>query len=139
MAGVVDHLRVRVDDLAVDLVRPAAVVAQATGGGGDVTLGHGDSLAVVEGFDGGEGVDVLLEEVGELGEHAAPVRGGDLLPGALDGVAGSLYGDVDVLLGGLVDGDDGLLVVGVYGLEGLAFGTLDELIVDEAAGVSVCV
>lgn len=54
-----------------------------------------------------------------------------MLPGALQSFAGSLDGDVDILLRGLVDGDNGLLVVGVDGLEGLALDTLDELVVDE--------
>jgi hypothetical protein len=34
-----------------------------------------------------------------------------------------------------MDGDDGLLVVGVDGLESLAFDALDELVVDEPACV----
>lgn len=133
VAGVVHHIGVGIDDLAVDLVCPATVVAHATGGGGDITLCHADGLAVVEGFDGREGFAVFLEELSEFDEHATPVGRGDLLPGAFDSGAGSLYGDVDVLFGGLVDGGDGLLVVRVDRFKGLSLSTFDELIVDEAA------
>jgi hypothetical protein len=55
------------------------------------------------------------------------------VPGALEGGASSLDGDIDILLGGLVDGGDDLFVGGVDGLEGLALDTLDELVVDEPA------
>jgi hypothetical protein len=53
------------------------------------------------------------------------------VPGTLEGSASGLDGDVDILLSGLVDGGNGLLVGGVDGLEGLAFDTFDELVVDE--------
>jgi hypothetical protein len=53
------------------------------------------------------------------------------VPVTLKGSASGLDGDVDILLGGLVDGGDDLLVSGVDGLEGLALDTLDELVVDE--------
>lgn len=55
------------------------------------------------------------------------------MPGTLEGSASGLDGDIDILLGGLVDGGDDLLVGGVDGLEGLALDTLDELVVDEPA------
>jgi hypothetical protein len=56
------------------------------------------------------------------------------VPGALEGGASGLDGDVDILLGSLVDRGDDLLVGRVGSLEGLALGTLDELVVDEPGG-----
>lgn len=131
VAGVGEGLRVLVNGLTGDLVGPATVVAQAAGGSGNIALGHGDGLAVVQSLNSGEGLDVALEQVGQLGEHAATVRGGHAVPGTLEGGASGLDGNVDILLGGLVDGGDNLLVGGVDGLEGLALDTLDELVVDE--------
>ena len=58
------------------------------------------------------------------------------MPGTLEGSASGLDGDVDILLGGLVDGGDDLLVSGVGSLEGLALDTLDELVVNEPGGRS---
>lgn len=132
MAGIVHHVGIGVNDLSVHLIGPASVVAQAASGGTNITLGNGEGLAVVESFDGSKGVHVLLEEIGQLGEHASSVGRGDLLPFAIESGAGSLDGHVDILLGGLVDGGDGLFVVGVDGFEGLALYTFDEFIVDEA-------
>lgn len=131
VAGVGESLGVGVDGLTGDLVGPATVVAQAAGGIGNVALGHGDGLAVVESLDGGEDLDITLEQIGQLGEHTATVGGGHVVPGTLEGGASGLDGDVDILLGGLVDGGDDLFVGGVDGLEGLALDRLDELVVDE--------
>lgn len=133
VAGVGEGLGVGVNGLTGDLVGPATVVAQAASGSGDVALGHGDGLAVVQSLNSGQGLDVALEQVRQLGEHAATVRGGHAAPGTLEGGASGLDGNVDILLGGLVDGGDDLLVGGVDGLEGLALDTLDELVVDEPA------
>jgi hypothetical protein len=137
VTGVVHGVGVGVDGLAANLVGPSAVVTQATGRVGHVQLGHGQGLAVVQGFDAGDDVHIPLEEVGQLGQHPTSVGGGDMLPGALICRSGRLDGDVDILLGGLVDGSDDLLVVGVDGLEGLAIDTLDELVVDKPASILV--
>lgn len=130
--GEVESSRLGVDDLSVDLVGPSSVVSQAAGGAQNVTTGVCQTLSVVERLDGREHGDVLLKEVGELGQQAAAVGCADLGPGAVESSSGSLDGDVDILLGGLVDGADDLFVGGVDDLEGLALDTLDELVVDEA-------
>lgn len=56
------------------------------------------------------------------------------MPGTLESGTGSLDSDVDILLGGFVDGSDGLLIGRVDSLEGLALDTLDKLVVDEPEG-----
>ena len=131
MAGVGQSLGVGVNGLAGDLVGPATVVAQAVGGVANIQLGHGHGLTIVKGLDGSQSVDIPLEEVGQLSEHAATLGGGHLTPGALEGLAGGGDGNVDILLIGLMDGSDGLLIGGVDSLEGLTLGTLYEFIVDE--------
>jgi hypothetical protein len=55
-----------------------------------------------------------------------------LPPLALECFPGSGDGNVDILLGGLMDGADDGLVGRVDDLEGLALDTLDEFVVDEA-------
>lgn len=57
-----------------------------------------------------------------------------MAPIILERLAGDGDGVVDILLGGLVDGHDGLLGGGVDALEGLAILAFYELVVDEAVG-----
>lgn len=129
-----EGIRVGVNDLALDLVGPAAIVSQTAHDAGDIALGHGDGLAVVERLDGGEQVDVLLQEVGEVDQVLAPVLGCLLSPHALEGLARRGDGYVDILLGGLGHGADDLLRGRVDGLEGLAVDRRDPLVVDEPGG-----
>ena len=69
------------DRLAVDLVGPAGVVAQAVDHRGQVALRLGDRLAVVERLELGQLVDVLLDQVGQLVHEPAAVGGVHLAPG----------------------------------------------------------
>lgn len=135
--GVIEVIRVGIDRLALDLVGPAAVVAKTAGSCVDIGLGHDDGLAVVERLDGGKLVYMAVEEVGELDEQLAAVLWRLPSPVALEGLACGGDGDVDILLGGLVDGANDVLSGGVDDLKGLAVDTGDKLVVDEAAG-SVC-
>lgn len=131
VAGVGESLGVGINGLTSDLIRPTTVVAKTASSVGDVDLGHGDGLSVVQSLNGREGIHITLEQVGELGEHTATVGGDHLLPGTLEGLTGSLDGNVDILLGSLVDGGNGLLGGRVDGLEGLAIDTLNKLVVNE--------
>jgi len=122
-----------VDNLALNLVGPTSVVPQATSGSGYINvLGHVEGLAVVESLDCGKQVGVLHEQVGELDEKLSTVLGCLLPPGTVECLAGSLNGDVDILLGRLLDGCDDIFCGRVNDLEGLAVNGLDELVVDEA-------
>lgn len=131
VTGVGEGLGVGVNSLTVDLVGPAGVVTDAAQSIGQVDLGHGEGLAVVEGLNGGDSINVALNQVGQLVQETATVGGGNPAPFTLVGLAGGGHSDVDILLVGLVDGGDNLLVGGVDGLEGLALGTLDKFVVDE--------
>lgn len=133
LADVVEGVWGGVDDLALDLVCPAAVVPQAASAHADVHLRHGDGLAVVERLNRSEQVKVLLEQVGEVHKQLATVLWGLLPPWALECLAGCCYCNIDILLGGLVDGGDDALVGWVDDLKGLAVDTFHELVVDEAA------
>lgn len=86
------HVRGNVDGLALDLVGPTTVVAQAADNSANITLGHGNGLAVIEGLDSGEEIGVLLGELSKLDEQGATGLGGGLLPLALKGLAGGGYG-----------------------------------------------
>jgi len=134
LPDVVEGVGVGVDNLALDLVCPTTVVSEAASAESNVSLGHGEGLAVVQALYSGQCVEVLLEEIGELGQELASILWGLLPPWALEGFAGSGHCNVDILLGGLVDRGDDLLVGGVDDLEGLAVYSLDELVVDEARG-----
>lgn len=131
LLGVVECIGDGVNNLAFDLVGPSTVVSQTASGHADVDLGHRHGLAIVQGFDGSELFQVLLDEVCELAEVFSSLFRRHRLPFALERFPGGGNGDVDILLGRLVNGDDRLLVRRVDGLEGLAVYSLDELIVDE--------
>jgi len=134
VAGVGESLGVGVNSLTSDLISPATVVAETAGSVGNVDLGHSDGLSVIKSLNGSDGVHITLEEVGELGEHTATFGGNHLLPGTLEGLASCLHSNVDILLGSLVDGGNGLLVGGVQGFEGLAINTLNKFVVNEPWG-----
>ena len=129
-----EHVRVDVDRLALDLVGPAAVVPDAADHGTDVAAGHGDGLAIVERLGGSQEVVVLLAELGQLQQVDAALLGGDAAPLALKGLPRGGHGDVDILLGGLVHRADDLFCGRVDDLKRLLLDTLDELVVDEAGG-----
>jgi hypothetical protein len=131
----VEHVWVDIDRLALDLVGPAAVVPDAANDGADVAAGHGDGLAVVERLDGGQEVRVLLAQIGELRQQDAARLGRGAAPRPLKGLPGGGHGNVDILLGGLVDRAEDLFCGRVDDLERLLLDTLDELVVDEAGGV----
>ncbi len=134
LLDIVERIVRRVHDLALNLVRPPAVVPQASRAGGDVTLCEGERLAVVQRLDGSQLQEIALEQVRELEQHAPAVAGRHLAPRALERGARGLDGEVDVLLRRLLDGADDGLVRRIDDLEGLAVDALDELVVDEAVG-----
>lgn len=127
-----EHVGGNVNGLALNLVGPAAVVSDAGSDGANVTLGHGDGLAIVERLDGGEEVEVLFHEVGELDHHVAPLLGRDVLPRGFKGLASCGDSDVDIFLGGFADRGDDLLGGWIDNLELFLVDTLNPLVVDEA-------
>lgn len=137
MSSIGHVVRVRVNRLTRNLVCPTAVVADASRRVGDVDLGEEERLAVVEGLNGGEDISIPLHQVGQLDQHATPVGWGRVLPAALECLAGSSDGNIHILLRSLMDGDNGLLIVGVDSLEGLVLDTLHPLTIDEPVPVSI--
>lgn len=78
MAGIRVPGAVDLDDLALDLVGPAAVVPEARRSLARVeALCDGEGLAVVEGLDGRDLVNVTLDESGDLDQDFAAGVGGD--------------------------------------------------------------
>jgi hypothetical protein len=138
LPDVVEGIGAGIDNLTLNLVCPTTVVPQAASCSRNVNaLGHAESLAVVEGLDGGEQIGIFFEEIGKLHEKLSAVLGRLLSPWAVEGLACSVDGDVDILLGGLLDRADNLLSRGVDDLKGLAVYGLDEFVVDEAGWVSI--
>lgn len=129
---VVEGIRCSIDNLALNLVCPTTVISQAASAHADVDLGHGDGLAVVQGLNSREQIEVLLEQVGKLDQQLTTVLWSLLPPWAFEGLAGCCDCDVDILLGGLVYGGNDLFIRWVDDLEGLSVYTFDEFIVDEA-------
>ena len=82
--GVAEVVAADGDDLALDLVGPAGVIAEAVDHERQVDVAAlGDWLAVVKGLELGQLVDVLLDQVGEPVHQAAAIAGIHLAPGAL--------------------------------------------------------
>ena len=114
VAGVDELSLGGLDGLALDLVGPAGVVAEAGDDGLDVRLCPEEGLAIVEGLDGSEGVDVLLDELCEAGEELAALSTGHAeAVRVLESILGSLDGGVDVLGGTLANLSDQLARRGV--------------------------
>ena len=115
MAGVAEIWPLDGDGLAVVLVGPAGVVAIGLDGQRQVGVERiAVGLAVVERFQSGQLLFVLLDEVGELVQQPAALGGADLGPGAfLERLAGGLDGEIDVGLVALGDLADGFAGGGV--------------------------
>jgi hypothetical protein len=135
------------DGVAVELVGPAGVVAEGCRDFGNVEeAACVVGLAVVEGLDCGETVEVGVDEVGEAVEEAG-AEGGVEGPGFCEGGAGGEDGGVDIFFCGGADGADFLfgaggvnlglgggcedILQGVDGGHRLAVAAFDELVVDE--------
>ena len=125
------------DRLAVDLVGPAGVVAEAVDHQRQVGVAAlADRLAVIERFELGQLVDVRFDQVGELVHQPPAVAGVHLAPGAgVERLSGRLDGQVDV--GGVALGDVGDDLFGgrVDRLERLAALAVAPLAVDQQLGL----
>ena len=93
-----EHVRRDVNRLALHLVGPTSVVPYASKNSTNITTSHADGLAVVEGFDSGKEVRVLLNQLCELKQVDTPLLGRGVAPCGLEGLAGGCYGDIDILL-----------------------------------------
>jgi hypothetical protein len=132
LTGVCEGIRVGINGLALNLVRPATIVSQTSRNHTDIHLRHGDCLAIVQRLNGSEDIQITLDQISKLDEQAAAVLWRDMAPSGLESLARGGDGDVDVLLSGLGDGADDGLVGWVDDLEGLAVDALNPLVVDEA-------
>ena len=131
LLGIVESLGIRLNDLAVNLVCPAAVISKASGAHTNVDFGHAECFAIVQGFNRREEFEVLFEQICQIHQVFSSLLIGDLTPCGLKGFAGNGDGVVDIFFGGFVDFADRLLGGGVDGLESLAILSLDEFVVDE--------
>ncbi len=116
----------------MDLVGPSTIVADASSCQADINPGHTQRFAIVKRLDSRKSFCMFFHQVGQVGEIAAAGARVDLSPFALESLAGSRDGDVDIFLCSLVDSNDGFLVRRVDGLEGLAVDTFDPFVVDES-------
>jgi hypothetical protein len=136
MAGVHQIVRVNIDRLAKDLIRPTGIVAQAVGRKANITAGHRQCLPVVQGFDGGEDFDITLDQLGQLGKETAALCRGDATPGAVESAASRGDSTINVLLSCFLDLYDGFLVVRVNSLDCSTIGSGDKLVIDEPETIS---
>jgi len=97
---------VGVDDLTLDLICPSTVVPQAAGGHTDIDIGHGHGLSIVQGLESGQLFGISLDQLRELDEEFASLFWGNLPPCGVKGLSCRGDGNVDILLGGFVDGAD---------------------------------
>ncbi len=112
---------------------PAREVAEMSGSGRDVDdLGELDGLAVVERLELGQLVGVLLDRLGQTGQHARAIGRRCLRPrAALERSTSGAHGAIDVLAPALGDLGDGLRGRWVERLERAAVGGRRALAVDQ--------
>lgn len=134
LLGVVKRLRVCVNDLALDLVCPAAIISQTASRHADIHLGHTKGLAIVEGFDGSERIEMLLEQICQVDEPSSALLGCDVSVFAFKGLTGDGHCMVDIFFCGFVYGYNWLLGGGVDGFKCFAVHAFDEFTVDESSG-----
>ena len=93
------------DRRAMDFVRIAGVISQAIEDQDQVPVASFiERLAIVEAFESGQFVDVFLDQVGQPVHQLSSVPSVHTGPGALvEGPAGGLYGQIDVLFVSLGD------------------------------------
>lgn len=84
LLDVVEGIGGGVNDLALNLVGPTSVVSDAADGSTDITLGHGEGLAVVERLDRRKLIGVALHQLGKLVEVLSALLGCDFPPLALE-------------------------------------------------------
>ena len=132
LLGVVESLSVRLNDLAVNLICPAAVISKASGAHANVDFGHAERFAIVQGFNRREDFEVLFKQICQIHQVFSSLLIGDLTPCGLKGFAGNGDGVVDIFFGGFVDFADSFLGGGVDALKSLAILAFDEFVVDEA-------
>ena len=132
LLGVVESLSIRLNDLAVNLVCPAAVISKASGAHANVNFGHTERFTIVQGFNRREEFEVLFKQICQIHKVFSSLLIGDFTPCGLKGFAGNGDGVVDIFFGGFVDCADRFLGGGIDGLKSLAILSLDELVVDEA-------
>lgn len=130
---VIERVGILADDFAFDLVGPASVVSQAARAHVDVDLGHGEGLAIVQGLDGRQRVDVGLEQIGQFDQEPSSGLGQGIFPRGLERFAGDFDGHVDIFLGGLVNSHDRFLGGRVDGLKRLSLYPFHEFAIDEPA------
>jgi len=140
-----DREEVAIDraSLAVELVSPAGVVAEALDGESKIDVERlGIGLSVVKGLNGGHLLLVALQEVCELEHEVTTSAAVDVLPVALERLAGGADGDINVGLVSLGDAAELLTGGGVHSGEGLSGLGVHELAINvqlglEGTGVSV--
>ena len=116
----------------MDLVGISTVVSNAANGSVQVCAGHHDALAIVERLNGGDGLRVLLHQIGELEDILGSLLGRNLPPFALEGFSRRGDGDVDILLGSFLDGADDFFGRGVDGLNLAALFACYPFVVDKS-------
>ena len=109
LASVCESVGISVDSLALDLVGPSTIVTETASSQTNVDLCHRQRLSVVETFDRSKGVQVLLNQFRQLVQVLSSLLRCDLPPRAFEGLTSSRDGDVDILLGGLMNRGDDLL------------------------------
>ena len=128
-----EHVRSNVHGLALDLIRPASIVPDGSGHSSNITTGHRDGLAIVQGLDGGEKIKVLLDKIGKPEKVDTPLLRRGCPPFALEGFARSSDSNVNILLGSFRYVADNLLGGRVNNLKGLLVNGLNPLVVNPPA------
>ena len=132
-------VRVDINCLADNLICPATVVSDAGSSTLDIVFGKSDGFAIIQTLDCRQHIDMLLRQLCKFRQINPSLLRRGFPPFAFEGFASRGDGNVDVFLGSLADRADDLLCGGVCDLKGLLFDTLNPVIINEPAWLSLLV
>lgn len=75
-----ESIRVRLNDLPLNLIRPTTIIPQTTRTHANVDLRYTKRLAIIQALNSSQLLKILLEQIGKLDKKTATGVGGDFAP-----------------------------------------------------------
>ncbi|EXK26246.1 hypothetical protein FOMG_17148 [Fusarium oxysporum f. sp. melonis 26406] len=97
------HIRIDINGLPLELIRPASIISQRTNNSSDITSGQADCFTAVKRLNCGKQLRVFLGNVCKLVEKNTGFMSGDKFSSSFESPVGGGHSKVDVLFGAFAD------------------------------------